>query len=463
MLNRFPIITFIILIPFIGAFFTIFTKDNRQAIFVSLWTSFFVLACLLGIMFQFDFSLNGMSYIHTLDFFSSNGFKYIVGMDKISILWCNLIAITIFFSILWLSHTQNTKKITIPLLIFEAFAMGACCADNIFLMFFCLESAILSLIMLNKHHTSQKEISNFFIYLSCSSIILLIALIMLYIDTNSSNIVQISSTISPRKCIFWLFMLSISLKIPFFPFHNWLPKIYSSSSTICSILLVTIMAQYNLLLITRFILPIFQDIFYAEQNLLIIVCIISMLAIIFKLKQQDNIKTFFAYIAVFHMNMFFLTLICHAKQKYFIFSLIQHIFVITIIFFTTHIIKSIFKTNSLTKIQQLKHANIKIILLPIFLIFMSVPLSPGFICEILCLYHLTQYSIYYAIILIILIVTVSAITIGLYQSIFATLSSNKNNINFFYSDNIYRKITIYMLLLFILLLGIYPDILLSRL
>ena len=374
-------VSLVIVLPIIGAFFVLVTNNDKQANFVALWSSFFVFSCFLFTFLHFDFSYHGLSYVHELLVNHVYEIKYRVGLDKISIFFVALTTLLTFLCVLWLGKTEKSKKTLALTLAFESFAIGTFCADNIFLLFIFIEASIIAIILLFGWNKSAKILTQFVLYMSLSSIFFLIAIIMIYIDTKTSTLSQIHCI--ENKSIFWLLLVSLGIKLPVWPCINWLPKMQSSSRTVCMVLLSSVVLSYNTLIVVRFLSPFFLFEVTKNQNSIIIACLISMFFAIANLAQQKDIKKIIAYFAVLHSEMYFILFACNLDTKYFVFSMLQNSIIIAILFFITSIIKSIFKTTMIDEIQAMSNniinTNIKNIVLPATLALIGVPFSCGFV------------------------------------------------------------------------------------
>lgn len=77
------------------------------------------------------------------------------------------------------------------------------------------------------------------IYTLLGSLLLIIAIILLYMEIGTTNymlilIIPMSIT---RQSIIWLaFMISFAIKIPMIPVHIWLPEAHVEAPTVVSII-----------------------------------------------------------------------------------------------------------------------------------------------------------------------------------------------------------------------------------
>ena len=93
---NFPILSTVIFIPLLGSFFIFLSKDNKEnnknSIYISLFTSFANLFLALFIWYSFDKNFTGFQFIEEQNWIS--GFiKFKLGIDGISILFIVLTAL----------------------------------------------------------------------------------------------------------------------------------------------------------------------------------------------------------------------------------------------------------------------------------------------------------------------------------------------------------------------------------
>src|SRR5690606_29308615 len=88
----------------------------------------------------------------------------------------------------------------------------------------------------------------FFIYTMGGSLVMLLAIIYLYLQTpgNSYDIAEfyrLNLDSTTQGWIFWAFFLAFAIKMPVFPFHTWQPDTYTEAPTAGTMLLSGIMLK----------------------------------------------------------------------------------------------------------------------------------------------------------------------------------------------------------------------------
>lgn len=108
------------------------------------------------------------------------------------------------------------------------------------------------------------------------------------------------------------FFVAFAIKVPIWPFHTWLPDAHSEAPTAGSMLLAGVMLKLGAYGFLRLVIPIFPDVWIAEQNILgistnwaHILAFLAMLSIVlgaFAAWGQNDIKRLVAYSSVNHMG-----------------------------------------------------------------------------------------------------------------------------------------------------------------
>ncbi len=332
----FPILSSLILLPSVGALFLLFanesTTTNRQTIkYVALFVTFLNFFISIYLWYLFDNSIFDFQFVEEKMWLK--GFvNYKVGIDGISILF---VVLTTFITPLCIISVNNSikyrlKDFLIAILILESLMIGVFCSLDLVIFYLFFEGGLIPMFLIIGIWGGDKRVYSafkFFLYTLLGSVLMLIAIIVIYITSGTTDIVKLYEVgIDPNfQNLLWLaFFSSFAVKTPMWPVHTWLPDAHVEAPTPGSVILAAIllkMAGYGFL---RFSIGLFP---FASEFFTPLIYFLSLIAIIYTslvALMQEDMKKLIAYSSVAHMG--FVTLgIFTLKQQGLEGSIIQMI------------------------------------------------------------------------------------------------------------------------------------------
>ena len=310
---NFPILSSLILLPTVGAFFLFFTRSNKQNNFtvkyVALFTSFvnFLLSIYLWILF--DHTTSEFQFVEQR-IWIEDFINYKVGVDGISILF---ILLTTFITPLCILSVNNSIKerlseFLIAVLIMESFMIGVFCSLDLVIFYLFFEAGLIPMFLIIGIWGGARRVYSafkFFLYTLLGSVLMLVAIITIYWLTGTTDVIELYSLGIEAKYqnLLWLaFFSSFAVKTPMWPVHTWLPDAHVEAPTAGSVLLAAIllkMAGYGFI---RFSLGLFPA---ASEVFTPLIYTLSVIAIIFTsfiALMQEDMKKLIAYSSVAHMG-----------------------------------------------------------------------------------------------------------------------------------------------------------------
>ncbi len=309
----FPILSSLILLPTIGAFFLFFTrsdKENQRTIkYVALFTSLvnFFLSIYLWILF--DQSTSAFQFVEERIWIKGL-INYKVGIDGISILF---IILTTFITPLCIISVNNSIKkrlaeFLIAVLIMESFMIGVFCSLDLVVFYLFFEAGLIPMFLIIGIWGGTRRVYSafkFFLYTLLGSVLMLVAIISIYWIQGTTDITKLYELGIDTKYqnLLWLaFFSSFAVKTPMWPVHTWLPDAHVEAPTAGSVLLAAIllkMAGYGFIRFSLGLFPIASEIFTPLIYILSIIAIIftSLIALM-----QEDMKKLIAYSSVAHMG-----------------------------------------------------------------------------------------------------------------------------------------------------------------
>ena len=472
---NFPILSSIILLPSIGAFFIFFVKANKSKYqsnkYVALFISLANFLLSLYLWYIFDKTSTDFQFVENREWIPGL-INYKVGVDGISILF---IILTTFITPLCVISVNSTienrlKDFLIAILLMETLMIGVFCSLDLIIFYLFFEGGLIPMFLIIGIWGGQRRVYSafkFFLYTLLGSVLMLIAIISIYWMTGTTDVEKLYEIGLETKYqnLLWLaFFSSFAVKTPMWPVHTWLPDAHVEAPTAGSVLLAAIllkMAGYGFI---RFSLGLFPS---ASDYFIPLIFLLSLIAIIYTslvALMQEDMKKLIAYSSVAHMG--FVTLgIFTMTQKGIsgsIFQMISHGLVSAALFFSVGVIYERMHTRLINHYGGIVSVMPKysIVLMIFVLGAIGLPGTSGFIGEFLILLSAFQKSFLVAVIASFGVILAAAYMLWLYKRVIfgKLINENLKNILDLRKSEI---IILWSLAIPIVFFGFYPDPLIS--
>ncbi len=310
-----PILSLVIFLPTVGALFVFLVRGDRGTVarnarMTALWTSLIVFVLSLGLWIDFDTSTAAFQFVERADWIPILGASYHLGVDGISMLFVILSTFLTPLCILasWEAIQTRVKEYMIAFLLLETFMVGMFCALDFVLFYIFFEGVLIPMFLIigvwggaNRVYAAFK----FFLYTLTGSVLLLVAIMVIYYDAETTDIVELLKIGFDPDLQIWLwlaFFASFAVKVPMWPVHTWLPDAHVEAPTAGSVILAGIllkMGAYGFLRFSLPMLPVASDFFAPLIFTLSVIAIIytSLVAL-----AQEDMKKLIAYSSVAHMG-----------------------------------------------------------------------------------------------------------------------------------------------------------------
>jgi NADH-quinone oxidoreductase subunit M len=303
----------------------------------------------------------------------------------------------------------------------------------------------------------------FFLYTLTGSVLMLIAIIFIYLQTGVTDIPTLLKTSLPRDFQLWLwiaFFASFAVKIPMWPVHTWLPDAHVEAPTAGSVILAGVllkMGGYGFLRFSLPMMPLASDFFTPLMFSLSVIAVIytSLVAL-----AQVDMKKLIAYSSVAHMGFVTLGIFALNFQgiQGAIYQMLSHGIVSAALFLCVGVVYDRMHTRLIDRYGGLVER------MPVyaftFMLFMlasvGLPGTGGFIGEFLVLVGLFKVNTTVAVLASLGVVLGAAYMLWLYRRVvFGRLV--REDLKSIPDMNI-REIAIFVpLILLTLWMGIYPT------
>lgn len=309
----------------------------------------------------------------------------------------------------------------------------------------------------------------FFIYTLSGSLIMLMGLIYLYLQTPGTHSFDIDSfyamslTPGEQSWLFWAFFLAFAIKIPIFPLHTWQPDTYTIAPTQGTMLLSGIMLKMGLYGIIRWMLPVIpqgvEDFKWIAIGLSVIgIVYASMMAL-----AQSDFKRLAAYSSMAHVGLIAAGIFTMNGMSLNggVYQMLSHGVNAVGLFFIADIIQKRYSDASMKDLGGIAHISnpFAIGFMIVLLGSVALPLTNGFVGEFMLLNGIYQYGAWTAAFAGLTVIFGAVYMLRAYRAIMLG-EATQASANFTpLSTN--EKILLIILSLLIITMGVYPTPLLE--
>ncbi|CUW44271.1 NADH dehydrogenase subunit N [Brucella vulpis] len=467
-----PILSTVTFLPLVGALLILLIKDDSEASRrnirnVALLTTVFVFILSLVVWAGFDNSNPGFQMVEELDWMGS-GISYHMGVDGISVLFVVLSAFLMPFCILasWVSVEKRVKEYMIAFLILETLMIGVFCALDLFLFYVFFEASLIPMFIIIGVWGGKRRVYaslKFFLYTLLGSVLMLIAIMAMYWQAGTMNIVELLQYNFPASMQTWLwlaFFASFAVKMPMWPVHTWLPDAHVEAPTAGSVILAGILLKLGGYGFIRFSLPMFP---LASADFAPFIFTLSVVAIIYTslvAMVQEDMKKLIAYSSVAHMAYVTMGIFAANEQglQGAIFQMLSHGIVSGALFLCVGVIYDRMHTREIAAFGGLVNNMPKYAVA--FLIFtmanVGLPGTSGFIGEFLTLFGVFRVNTWVALFATTGVILSAAYALWLYRKvIFGAL--DKESLKALLDLSPREKLILYPLVALTIFFGVYPT------
>jgi len=403
-----PLLSLTIFLPLLGALVILLIKEDENSVNnikkVALWTSVGVFLLSLLIWLQFDSTNAGYQFEEKFRWFNDFNFYYHVGIDGISLFMVILSTFLTPLCILasWESVKKKVKEYMLSFLFLETVMIGMFVSVDILLFYIFFETVLIPMYLIIGIWGGERRIYasfKFFLYTLLGSVLMLIAIVVIYRITNSMNIAELQGNYFSRniQIYLWLaFFASFAVKIPMWPFHTWLPDAHVEAPTAGSVILAGVLLKMGGYGFIRFSLGMLPE---ASEYFSPLIMALSVIAVVYTslvALAQTDIKKLIAYSSVAHMSLVTIGIFVVNSQglEGAMVQMISHGVVSGALFLCVGVIYDRMHTRDINFYGGL--VNRMPIYATVFMIFMlgsvGLPGTSGFVGEFLVIVGAFQYS-----------------------------------------------------------------------
>ncbi|MEB3326172.1 MAG: NADH-quinone oxidoreductase subunit M [Synechococcus sp.] len=360
-------LSLLVLIPFAGALLLAFWPGRpaegrmRKVTLVVLGLQ---LLWSLVVLLRFDSASSGLQLQEARPWVASLGLSYSLGVDGLSMPLVLINAVlTLVSAICTRDISQRPRVYFALLLVISGAVNGAFLATNLLLFFLFYELELIPLWALisiwggvNKAYAATK----FLIFTAVSGMLILgaflgLALLSGSVDFSLTPVTGERLAIGSQLVLLVALLVGFGIKVPLFPFHNWLPDAHTQASTPVSVLLAGVLLKLGTYGLLRFGLGLFPEAWALLAPGLAIWAAVSVLFGSLAAIAQKDMKRMVAYSSVGHMGYILLAAAAATPVSMLgaVFQMVSHGLISALLFLLVGIVYRKTGTRDLTVLHGL--------------------------------------------------------------------------------------------------------------
>ena len=395
-----PILSVTTFMPLVGAVFILLLRGDddaakRNARWVALWTTIITFIVSIFLITGFDRGTPGFQFVEDHPWLGGS-IRYKLGVDGISLPFVILTTFLMPITILASWHVEKrVKEYMVLFLLLETLMVGTFSALDIVLFYVFFEGGLIPMFLIIDVWGGARRVYasfKFFLYTLAGSVLMLLAIMAMYYQAGTTDIVKLLTHGFPREMQTWLwlaFFASFAVKLPMWPVHTWLPDAHVEAPTAGSVILAAVLLKMGGYGFLRFSLPMFP---HASELFAPMMFFLSVVAIIYTslvALMQEDIKKLIAYSSVAHMGFVTLGIFTFSNEgvQAGVFQMISHGIVSGALFLCVGVVYDRMHTREIAAYGGL--VNRMPVYAAVFMLFTmancGLPGTSGFVGELLAL------------------------------------------------------------------------------
>jgi NADH-quinone oxidoreductase subunit M len=313
----FPILSMLILVPFVGAVAVALTNKSRPEItkLIALMASVGTAAMSIWLLWAFEQGEAGFQFSSQHAWIEQWGIGWHLGVDGISLFLIVLTGVLFPLVIVGIDPHHDEKPYLAWLLMLQAGVMGSFLSLDLFLFFIFFEIVLVPMYFLiggwgyeNRVYAATK----FFLYTMFGSAFMLVGIIATAMLAREDvgrltfDLVEIAEnanfSANAGRWLFFSIAIAFAVKVPIFPLHTWLPDAHTQAPTAGSVVLAGVMLKLGTYGFLRFGLYLFPEAAVWSRSLWLTLAVVGIIYGAIAATMQKDLKRLVAYSSVAHLG-----------------------------------------------------------------------------------------------------------------------------------------------------------------
>ena len=465
----------LIVVPLVSGLLAFFFKNDRSvrswALFSSLVTLF---VSILGLTV-----LRKDAYLQfKVEWIGSLNSSFSIQLDGMGQILCLLTAVSfpLVFVATWNSVYRKSSNFFALMLLMQAGLMGVFLAMDALLFYFFWELALIPAYFLCSQWGGERRIAvtfKFFIYTFTGSILMLVAIIYIYLQTPAHSFDISAFYDTPLKgkseaWVFWLMFIAFAIKMPIWPLHTWQPDTYEQSPTAVTMILSGVMVKMGVMGVIRWLIPVLPMSFYQWGDTVSTLAVTGMIYASLLAMQQDDLKRLVAYSSIAHIGLMCASLFAETQSgmQGVMIQMFNHGINIIGLWIVIELIERQFGTRKISELGGLAQRSpaMAVLLVIVALANIGLPLTNGVIGEFLMFNGIfastvTKYYIVFTVLAGLTIILAAVYTLNMIRRVFFGETNALTAGGYALQPS--EKMALIVIVCLVLVIGLYPGVVLN--
>ncbi|WP_295666764.1 NuoM family protein [uncultured Mucilaginibacter sp.] len=397
------------------------------------------------------------------------GIYFNAGIDGISMMMVLLTTLLVPLIILttYKHQYKNANAFYALILFMQAGLLVVFTALDGFLFYVGWEAALIPIYFICSLWGGENRIKvtiKFFIYTFSGSLIMLLAIIYLYLQTPEKtydifHFYNLALGAKQQSWVFLAFFLAFAIKMPLFPFHTWQPDTYTEAPAAGTMLLAGIMLKMGIYGVIRWLIPNAPLGYMQWYSVVIVLAVIGIVyASIIAIRQKDG-KRLVAYSSIAHVGLIAAGIFAWSVQglQGAMIQMLSHGINVIGMFFIWDIISTRLGTREISQLGGIAKVAPKFALAFLIIVLgtVALPLTNGFVGEFLLLNSVFQVNIYLVAVAGLTMILGAVYMLRMYKQV---MQGETNALTATFTDITgTEKLVLCIICALIIVIGIYPQ------